>query len=108
MAAFISRQPNGLLCRFSTIVDNFTHYNMTDEEYIELCAERARTQARKQAREYLKQQFFLKPFESIAKEHVFGDGTREEILNMYREMGDNDIQLEDIITQEDLIKEDEA
>lgn len=46
MGAFISRQPNGLLCRFSTVVDTVTHYNMTEEEYIELCAERAREEAR--------------------------------------------------------------
>ena len=29
MGAFISKQPNGLYCRFSTIVDTITHYNMT-------------------------------------------------------------------------------
>ena len=42
MGAFIARQPNGLLCRWSTIVDNITHYNMTEDEYIEYRAERAR------------------------------------------------------------------
>ena len=46
MGGFIARQPNGLLCRFSTVVDNITDYNMTDEEYIEMCAERGRQQAR--------------------------------------------------------------
>lgn len=46
MGAFVTRQPNGLLCRFSSIVDCPTHYNMTDEEYIEMCAERAREEAR--------------------------------------------------------------
>ena len=47
MGAFIVRQPNGLLCRFSTVVDCPTHYNMTDEEYIEMRAEEAREEARK-------------------------------------------------------------
>lgn len=46
MGAFIARQPNGLLCRFSSVVDTITHYNMTDEEYIEYCAEKAREDAR--------------------------------------------------------------
>lgn len=46
MGAFIARQPNGLLCRFSTIVDTITDYNMTDDEYIEKCAEKAREEAR--------------------------------------------------------------
>jgi hypothetical protein len=42
MGAFIARQPNGLLCRFSTVVDTITHGDLTDEEYIEMCAEEAR------------------------------------------------------------------
>lgn len=46
MSAVICRQPNGLLCRFSTIVDTVIHYNMTDEDYIEMCAENARIEAR--------------------------------------------------------------
>jgi len=45
MGAFISRQPNGLYCRFSTVVDCPTHYNMTDEEYIKYCTEKAREEA---------------------------------------------------------------
>ena len=46
MATFICKQPNGLYCRHSTIVDCVTHYNMTEEEYIEMCVEEARTEAR--------------------------------------------------------------
>lgn len=41
MAGFVVRQPNGLLCRFSTVVDCPTNYNMTDEDYIELCKEKS-------------------------------------------------------------------
>lgn len=33
MGAFIARQPNGLLCRFSSVVDCITDYNMTTEEH---------------------------------------------------------------------------
>ena len=46
MGSFICKQPNGLYCRFSTVVDTITDYNMTAEEYIEMCAERARKEAR--------------------------------------------------------------
>ena len=46
MGSFIARQPNGLLCRWSSIVDNITHYNMTEDDYIEYRAEAARVQAR--------------------------------------------------------------
>lgn len=45
MGAFIAKQPNGLYCRYSTIVDNITHYNMTKEEYIAFYLERAREEA---------------------------------------------------------------
>jgi hypothetical protein len=34
MTGFISMQPNGLYCRFSHVIDSFTHMNMTREEYI--------------------------------------------------------------------------
>lgn len=34
MAGFIAKQPNGLYCRFSTIVDCPTHINMTKEDYL--------------------------------------------------------------------------
>lgn len=46
MGAFIARQPNGLYCRYSSVVDNITHYNMTEEDYIELCIERVREEAK--------------------------------------------------------------
>lgn len=46
MAGFIAKQPNGLYCRYSSIVDNITHYNMTEEDYIELIVERAKEKAR--------------------------------------------------------------
>jgi imidazolonepropionase-like amidohydrolase len=37
MPAFIVKQPNGLLARFSTIVDDFTHYGMTRAEALAVC-----------------------------------------------------------------------
>lgn len=63
MGAFIARQPNGLLCRWSSIVDNITHYNMTEEDYIEYCAELAR----EEARDNLQNKRFVKPFSEILK-----------------------------------------
>ena len=53
MGAFISKQPNGLYCRFSTIVDCPTDWNMTEEDYIELCAETAREEARRTLELYI-------------------------------------------------------
>lgn len=34
MAGMIAKQPNGLYCRYSSIVDTITHYNFTKEEYL--------------------------------------------------------------------------
>ena len=46
MGGFIAKQPNGLYCRYSSVVDNITHYNMTEDDYIELVVERAKEEAR--------------------------------------------------------------
>lgn len=95
MGSFIARQPNGLLCRFSTVVDCVTHYNMTEEDYIELRAE----QAREDARLDLQRKNFIKPFE-LVKECILlpyedEDGkmvdtniTQEEWNKIRKEMGD--------------------
>ena len=74
MGAFIARQPNGLLCRFSTIVDTVTDYNMTEEEYIELCAEKAREEARKTIERY------LRPFDWV-KEYFTPNNMKEDEFN---------------------------
>lgn len=34
MAGMIAKQPNGLYCRYSSVVDTITHYNFTKEEYL--------------------------------------------------------------------------
>lgn len=86
MGAFIARQPNGLLCRFSTIVDTVTHSNMTDEEYIEYCAEKAREEARWNLEHY------VKPFSDVVKWFRPVNNTVEEFNAILKDMG-SDIQL---------------
>lgn len=86
MGAFIARQPNGLLCRFSTIVDTVTHSNMTDEEYIEYCAEKAREDARWDLERH------VKPFSDVVKWFRPANNTVEEFNAILKEMG-SDIQL---------------
>lgn len=87
MGAFIARQPNGLLCRFSSVVDTITHYNMTDEEYIEYCAEVARENARFDLEHY------VKPFNLVIKEFRPANESVGEFNAHLREMG-SDIQLD--------------
>ena len=45
MAGFVSRQPNGLYCRFSTVTDCPTAWNMTREDYINMKMEEAKEDA---------------------------------------------------------------
>lgn len=54
MSGLISRQPNGLLCRHSTVTDCVTDYNMTEEDYINLCKERAAEEAKEIIEKYMK------------------------------------------------------
>jgi len=39
MAWMIVKQPNGLLARFSSVLDNFTHLDMSEAEALETCLE---------------------------------------------------------------------
>lgn len=46
MSGIVAKQPNGLYCRISTIIDAPTHFNMTKQDYINLCVERAKREAK--------------------------------------------------------------
>lgn len=80
MASFICRQPNGLLCRFSTVVDTVTDYNMTDEEYIQMKME----QAKEEAEDILKN--YLRPFEEIDERFIPNIMSKEEFERIKEEM----------------------
>ena len=83
--SYIARQPNGLLCRFSTVVDAVTDINMTEEEYIELRAERAREEARRD----LEDKRFVKPFDCVLEDTRFDNMTYDEWQGYLKEMGYN-------------------
>lgn len=80
MGAFIARQPNGLLCRFSSVVDCVTDYNMTEEDYIELCAEKARKEARDTIDHY------ILSFELVDKYFAPNNMTVKEHKQIMKEM----------------------
>ena len=80
MGIFICRQPNGLLCRFSMVVDTITDYNMTEEEYIEKFAE----DARETARDIIK--YHLAPYERIDEYFAPNNMTVEEFEKIKAEM----------------------
>lgn len=80
MGSFIARQPNGLLCRFSSVVDCVTDYNMTEDDYIEMCAEKARKEAR-----YVLDHCIL-PFELVDKYFVPNNMTVKEHKRIMKKM----------------------
>ena len=81
MAGFVVRQPNGLLCRFSTIVDCPTHYNMTEEEYI---AARSECQTREESEDII--QHYIKPFTWLDDYFVPNNMTEEEFKDIKKKM----------------------
>ena len=80
MGAFIARQPNGVLCRGSSVFDCFTDYYMTEDDYIEMCAEKAR----KESRDVL--DHYIKPFEMVDRCFFPNYMTIEEHKRIMKEM----------------------
>lgn len=74
MGVFISKQPNGLYCRFSTIVDCPTDWNMTEDDYIELCKQKAEEDAR-----YVLKNCLL-PFDMVEERFSPNNMTQEEFV----------------------------
>lgn len=79
MGAFIARQPNGLYCRFSSVVDCPTDWNMTEEDYLELCAQKAREDAKRTLERY------LHPFDDLKKYFKPYNMTEEEFDKFLRD-----------------------
>lgn len=71
---------------------------MTEEEYIELCAEKAREEAKWRLEN---DQNFVHKFDYVKKCFVPENNTREEFLQILREMGDTETKLEDLNTIEE-------
>jgi len=85
MGAFIAQQPNGLYCRFSTIVDCPTHWDMTEEEYINLKVEMAIENAKREAKSILSKH--LRPFDEVEERFIDNNMTKEEFEQLLKEMG---------------------
>lgn len=92
MGRFIARQPNGKLCEFSTVVDTVINWDMDELEYIELCAERAR----KEARRDLSDPDFIRPFSEVIESFRPNVETKKMFLAQIRWMGDNKTKLKDL------------
>lgn len=89
MAGIICKQPNGLYCRFSTVVDTFTHINMTKQDYIDYCVERATKDAKRDALDVL--EHYVRPLSKAKELFAPNNNTVEEFNEMLREMGDTEL-----------------
>ena len=70
--SFVVKQPNGLYCRFSTIFNCPVRFNMTEDEYIESCVERAKREAIDVLENH------LKPFDTMLERFEPNNVTVEE------------------------------
>lgn len=82
MGAFIAKQPNGLYCRFSTIVDTVTHWNMTKEDYLNNYTGTVRD--REVAQDTLDN--YLQPFDEVLERFVPNNMTIEEFEELVVKM----------------------
>lgn len=78
--SFITRQQNGLLCRFSSVLDCPTHWNMTEEEYVAFRMELARDEARMLIKND------MVPFERVKEEFCPNNMTEEMFEVVMKQM----------------------
>jgi len=80
MGTFIAKQPNGKYCRFSSVVDCPTHWDMTEQDYIELCKQRAEEEAKNILQNH------VKSFELIKESFVPNNMTQGEFNKFLKEV----------------------
>lgn len=104
MAGFISLQPNGLYCRFSTIVDTVTHSDMTEKDYVNVIMKRGynKEYAKKEAREVIEN--YLQPFNEVLKHFRPINATVEEFTKWVKSVGYKENDLDDWIENWNLRK----
>lgn len=86
MGSFIAQQPNGLYCRFSTIVGTVTHYNMTKDDYIEVCKDRlGKKRGEEESNDILKN--YLHHFNDVLERFIPNNDSVEEFNIRLKEMG---------------------
>lgn len=97
MAGFIANQPNGLYCRFSTVVDTVTHWDMTKEDYVKVIMERGYNEeyAKKEAEEVIND--YLRPFRRVLESFRPINDTVEEFTQWVKSVGYKEDDLDDWI-----------
>lgn len=87
MAGFIAKQPNGLYCRFSTVVDCPTHKNLDIEDYAMVIEMRRKSRevALEEANDIIQNN--LKPFQEVIDRFVPNNMSEEEFNEWLKEVG---------------------
>lgn len=83
MAGFIARQPNGLICRHSTVCDCITDYNMTEEQYINWC-EKERGISREESVDTINN--YMRDFSEVPEWYCPNNMSVEQFLKIWEEM----------------------
>lgn len=84
---FISKQPNGLYCRFSRIVDAPTHWNMTFEDYVNVIKERDPSQENPVKEAEIVIRYYLKPFEDVIERFAPNNMSEEDFERWLKKVG---------------------
>lgn len=82
MSGFISKQPNGLYCRFSTVVDCPTHYNMTRNDYLSNIT--GTVSSVESATDILEN--YLKPFSEVVRRFLPNNMSADEFMDLLKIM----------------------
>ena len=80
MAGFVSKQPNGLYCRFSTVMDCPTSWNMTREDYINMKMQEAKEDAEDVLDNY------LKPFDMVVDMYYPNNMTKRNLMSFLKRL----------------------
>ena len=81
MGSFIARQPNGKYCRFSSVVDCPTDWNLTEQDYIDLCVEKATVEAKNILVNY------VKSFDEVIERYEPSNMKKSEFKKFLKEVG---------------------
>ena len=87
MGAFIAKQPNGLYCRFSTVTDCPTNWNMTEDDYVKLCEQKAREEALDTLSNY------VHPFDEVKRWYRSRNMTLSEFDKFLREVSESNAKV---------------
>lgn len=90
MGVMYSKQPNGLYCRFSSIVDTITHYNLNEHDLAEMLGKFDADRLINSSTNTDYRYFHLWPFDYVKKLIRPDNETVNNIRAELKEMGDKD------------------